>query len=63
MPEIVTTRTLYPDSIEIGTPGKGGCMKIHFDSSDLSEAQKRIENACSARQYLLTKLSQGGSIT
>jgi hypothetical protein len=61
MPEIVTTRILYPDSIEIGTPGKGGCLKIYFDSGDLSEAQRRIDNAVAARSPPLTKLQEGGA--
>lgn len=60
MPEVITTRTLYPDSICIGTPGKGGELKIFFDSGDLAEAQQRISNAVSARQFLLNKLTAGG---
>ena len=60
MPEIITTRQLFPDSITIGTPGKGGEIKIYFDSGDLSEAQVRISNAVAARQFLLNKLSSGG---
>jgi hypothetical protein len=60
MPEIIITRTLYPDSICIGTPGKGGELKIFFDSGNLVEAQARIDNAVQARQYLLTKLAAGG---
>jgi hypothetical protein len=60
MPEVITTRTLFPDSICIGTPGKGGELKIFFDSSNLTEAQQRIDNAVAARQYLLTKLAAGG---
>jgi hypothetical protein len=59
-PEIVTTRVLFPDSIEIGTPSKGGALHIHFDAGDLAEAQQRIDNAVQARAYLLTKLTQGG---
>ena len=59
--EVITTRVLHPDSIEIGTPSKGGCLRIHFDAGNLSEAQQRIDNAVQARQYLLTKLAQGGA--
>jgi hypothetical protein len=60
MPEIVTARTQYPDSICIGTPGKGGEIKIYFDSGNLSEAQIRIDNAVAARQHLLNRLTAGG---
>lgn len=60
MPEVITHRTLHSDSITVGTPGKGGEIKVYFDSGNLSEAQTRISNACEARQFLLNKLSSGG---
>lgn len=41
-----------PDSIEIGTPGKGGVLKYHFDASKPDEAaelykvaKKQLETA------------------
>lgn len=61
MPEVITTRQLFPDSITIGTPGKGGEIKVYFDSGNLSEAQSRIDNAVAARQHLLNRLAEGGS--
>jgi len=61
MPDtVVTTRTEYPDSIEIGTPGRGGNIKIYFNANNLAEAQVRIDNAVSTRTYLLAKLSAKG---
>jgi hypothetical protein len=60
MTEMITTRALWPDSICIGTPGKGGELKIYFDSGNLSEAQTRINNAVAARQHLLNRLTAGG---
>jgi hypothetical protein len=60
MTETITSRVRFPDSIEIGTPSKGGSLHIFFDASDLSEAQQRISNAVEARQFLLNKLSEGG---
>jgi len=60
-PEIITTQQRWPDSICIGTPGKGGEINLYFNSEDLAEAQKRIDNAVTARQYFLTKLAQGGT--
>ena len=57
MTEVITSRTLYPDSIEIGTPGKGGCIHIFFDSGNLTEAQQRIDNVVAIRQHLLSKLA------
>jgi hypothetical protein len=60
MPEIITSRVLYPDSITLGTPGKGGEIKVYFDSGDLTEAQKRVDNAVQVRQHLLNRLTEGG---
>ena len=57
---ITITRTEYPDSIELGRASRGGTLKIYFNASDLSEAQKRIDNAVQARQHLLQKL--GGAL-
>lgn len=56
------TRSEWPDSITIGTPGKGGEIKIYFNSGDLNEAEKRIDAAVQVRQRLLNRLTQGGQI-
>jgi len=34
---------------------------VYFDSSNLSEAQTRIDNAVAARQHLLNRLTEGGA--
>ena len=60
MPEIVMTRTEYPNSISIGRETRGGVLKIYMNASDLAECQKRIDNMVSARAYLLQKL--GGAL-
>ena len=60
MPEVITHRTEYTDSIEIGRVSKGGVLKIYFSASNLTEAQQRIDNAVAARQYLLQQL--GGAL-
>jgi len=39
------------DSIEIGTPGKGGVLKIYLNTDDPDAAVRRIEAAFSLRQY------------
>ena len=56
----VTHRTDHPDSISIGREAHGGIIKIYFDSGNLQEAEKRIDNGVAARQYLLQKLSGTG---
>lgn len=39
------------DSIEIGTPGKGGVLKVYLNTDDPEAAVRRIETAFSLRQY------------
>jgi hypothetical protein len=52
-----------PDSIEIGTPSKGGTVKIHFDAkADIKETEALIERGFQARQIaknLLAKQESG----
>ena len=38
------------DSIEIGTPGKGGAIKVYGDFSQPEEFEKRIRDAVSLRK-------------
>jgi hypothetical protein len=41
-----------PDSLEIGTPGKGGAVKITFNAShSAAETATLIDNAFEARAY------------
>lgn len=54
---IIVHKTEHSDSITIGTPGKGGEIKVYFNASDLSEAEKRIDNAVQVRQRLLSRLA------
>lgn len=35
----------YQDSIAIGTPGRGGELKVYFNSSDMEGSIKRIDAA------------------
>lgn len=38
-------KTQYPDSIELGTPAKGGALKFYFDASKPDEAESRAYEA------------------
>jgi len=40
----------FQDSIEIGTPGKGGAIKVYGDCSQLDEFEKRIRDAVRLRK-------------
>jgi hypothetical protein len=57
MPEeqLITIRKIiesptYQDSIEIGTPGKGGAIKIYGDFGDPDDFQRRISEAVRLRK-------------
>jgi len=41
---------VYSSSIEIGTPSKGGAVKVYFDPADPADAEKRIREAFRLRE-------------
>jgi hypothetical protein len=49
-----------PDSIEIGTPGKGGALKVYGDFRDPEGFRLKIRNAVALKQYAVELLSGGG---
>ncbi len=49
-----------PDSIEIGTPGKGGCIKIYGDFRDPEGFKAKIKVAYALKQYAAELLTGGG---
>lgn len=48
-----------PDSLEIGTPSKGGVLKVYGDFNNKEAFQKKIDNAVDIRVYANTKLNMG----
>jgi hypothetical protein len=44
-------------SIEIGTPSKGGALKVYFDPENLEDAKKRVDAAAEVRKYAQLKLN------
>ena len=42
--------SVFQDSIEIGTPGKGGAIKVYGDFSQPDEFEKRIQDAVRLRK-------------
>ena len=56
------TKHIYenPDSIEIGTPSKGGAIKIYGDFNKPVEFKLKIEQAKTIRQYAQEQLGIGG---
>lgn len=45
-----------PDSIEIGTPSKGGAVKIYGDFTDPEAFKDKVEKAAEVRAFAQTKL-------
>ena len=42
--QIVVNKTQYPDSMEFGTPSKGGAWKVYINASDMEDSKQRIDN-------------------
>lgn len=40
------------DSIETGTPSKGGAIKVYFNAAKVEDAKIRIENAVAMRKFM-----------
>ena len=54
MEEVIVKKIIegptFQDSIEIGTPGKGGAIKVYGDFSQPEEFEKRIRDAVRLRK-------------
>ena len=51
----------FSDSIEIGSPSKGGAIKVYVDISMPGDAKRRLENAFAVRAHAQRLLSAGYS--
>jgi len=47
---IVCQVSVRPDSLEIGTPGQNGTLKIYMDFSDPVDCEQRIRTAVAMRE-------------
>lgn len=52
---------VFQDSIEIGTPGKGGSVKIYFDAGRPDDAERRIRKALELREMTREIVETGSS--
>ena len=50
MPEVISHTTIRPDSLELGTPGKKGTVKIYVDFGDPVDSERRIREAFRLRE-------------
>lgn len=48
------------DSIEVGTPGKGGAIKIYFNAGDVADAKARVLNAMEVRKFAREQIETAG---
>jgi hypothetical protein len=56
------TKDARPDSITIGTPSKGGEVKVYFNAtSDAQEIKNLIDQAMQARKYANDALAKYGA--
>jgi hypothetical protein len=51
------------DSLEIGTAGKGGCIKIYGNFSEPETFKKKIDTAVDMRCYAFTKMEKQNGAT
>ena len=45
-----------PDSLEIGTPGRGGVIKVYGDFSNPEQFKLKLEQALALRDYANSKV-------
>lgn len=51
MEQITKVINERPDSLEMGTPSKGGSLKVYFNANNLEESKKLVDNAIAIREY------------
>jgi len=49
--------TENPDSIEIGTPSKGGAIKVYGNFADVEAFKKKIDAAAEVKKYANAKIA------
>ena len=63
MEEIVVKKILenspFQDSIEIGTPGKGGAVKVYGDFGNALKFEERIKEAIRLRKMASQLIEEG----
>ena len=59
MPEESIRKVVHenPDSIEMGTPSKGGAIKVYGNFSDPAAFKAKIDAAKEVKQYATAKLA------
>ena len=55
--EKVLGERILQDSVEVGSPSKGGSVKVYFNAANLEDAKQRAENAVKVRDSLVAAMS------
>jgi hypothetical protein len=50
-PQVIKKISENQDRVEIGTPGKGGAIKVYGDASNPEDFKKRVDNMLEIRKY------------
>ena len=50
-PIIQITRTEEPDSLEFGTPSKGGAIKVYGNANDPEAFKQKVKNMLEIRKF------------
>jgi hypothetical protein len=58
--EEISDMPYRPDSVTIGTPAKGGEMKVYYDASNLDQAKILVENAVELLAHARAKYDAAG---
>lgn len=51
MSDTKLVKQINPDSIEIGTPSKGGAIKVYGDFDDVETFKDKVKRAFEVRKY------------
>ncbi len=53
---IIKNIAINPDSLEIGTPGKDGAIKIYGDFANKKEFKSKIDNGIELKNHLQSQM-------
>lgn len=49
--QTIIYKTERPDSLEIGTPSKGGVLKVYFNAADKEQGKMLVDNALAVLKH------------
>jgi len=57
---MVVSQESNTDSIEMGSPSKGGVAKVYFNAEKPELAKAKIDSVCELRKYMAEKMGTNG---